>query len=400
MKKPQDLIITLFCVSILGCASGKKAHTTAFELPGAEVIPNSINATDLKMGGFSGLALQPNMTSSFDVFIITDRGPNGKAVDHNKNGVDERPFVVPDYHPQILNYTYNPQTQDLKFKKSILLKTPQGKPLTGLPNERFVKGKKVFDEEPVDYQNNQLNYDSFGIDPESIVTIGQKGFWIGEEYGPSLLKVNRDGMVQKRLVPKIKNNRRGSRVLPKVLARRQLNGGFEALALSGHHLYAFLQKPLTGSGSFAAVLKLDTRTDQVVGFYAYPMQSPSYRIGGATALLNGKIVVIEQNGELFHQADQKLYEVDFSKAKNFIKDPMVNQMDKPLLISQGMATKTPMVDLSAQGLFKYEKIEGVATLDGENIYLVNDNDFNLKSIMEDSSEREPNLFFHIQVKKP
>src|SRR6185503_18919216 len=103
-----------------------------------------------------------------------------------------------------------------------------------------------------------------------------------EEYGPSLLKVDGEGVVSERWVAK--GAERGLQgelpvrgLLPERVARRRLNRGFEALCASddGAFLYVGMQSGLEGEGSHSApVWKLDARTGEVMAEWAYPFDPP------------------------------------------------------------------------------------------------------------------------------
>ena len=61
-------------------------------------------------------------------------------------------------------------------------------PMSGLPNVDPRGGAWNSDEFPLDRDGKEIPFDEFGIDPESLAVDGAGNFWVGEEYGPSLLK--------------------------------------------------------------------------------------------------------------------------------------------------------------------------------------------------------------------
>nr|QQZ48844.1 esterase-like activity of phytase family protein [Phenylobacterium glaciei] len=57
--------------------------------------------------------------------------------------------------------------------------------------------------EPVfDLAGLPLGADPNGADSEAVVALSDGSFWVAEEYGPSLMKVGADGMVERRWTPK------------------------------------------------------------------------------------------------------------------------------------------------------------------------------------------------------
>ena len=48
---------------------------------------------------------------------------------------------------------------------------------------------------PLDGEGHRLAPDPGGVDPEALVRLADGTFWVGEEYGPSLLRVAADGRI-------------------------------------------------------------------------------------------------------------------------------------------------------------------------------------------------------------
>jgi hypothetical protein len=107
-------------------------------------------------------------------------------------------------------------------------------------------------------------------------------FWIAEEYGPSLLKLDRTGKVVKRYIPeglKLEgDNYPVEPILPAIYAKRKINRGFEGLALSGDQrtLYIALQSPLLNpnkkigeASRNTRILVFDIPSEKVIAEYVY-----------------------------------------------------------------------------------------------------------------------------------
>ncbi len=150
------------------------------------------------------------------------------------------------------------------------------------------------------------------LDPESIQMVPD-GFWIGDEFGPFLVKLDRDGVVQ-RIVevqfdgrtlrsPDHPQMQLGGSPSERVAFEVARSGGLESLALGadGRHLYAMLEKPLHGAdgapeGRFLRVLEFDMRREIWSG------RSMRYALGdGATAV--GDLHMIDGDRALLVERD-------------------------------------------------------------------------------------------------
>jgi hypothetical protein len=123
-----------------------------------------------------------------------------------------------------------------------------GAALSGLPPP----GSEHARLEPVvDLDGRVIAPDPSGADSEGVVALAD-GFVVGDEYGPSLLRLNADGQVVERWVPEGTGagyagaRYRVREVLPAIAATRRLNRGFEAVApaADGGLVLAF-QSPLS-----------------------------------------------------------------------------------------------------------------------------------------------------------
>ena len=84
----------------------------------------------LFLGGFSGLhfeGIEPK-TGHYKFITHTDRGPNAEPT-----GI-ERPFLLPNFAPEIVRFELDRKTGALKLTQRIPLQRERGKRLTGLPN--------------------------------------------------------------------------------------------------------------------------------------------------------------------------------------------------------------------------------------------------------------------------
>lgn len=332
------------------------------------------------LGGLSDLvySLSESSKEKRVFYSITDRGPNGKEKGDKKS--PERAFLHPAYNPQILKFEF--KNGEVKLVQSIGLKIkvtlkPEPILITGLPNVNPKLNQSGADETPMDAKGTVLKFDAIGLDPEGLALDEKKNFWVSEEYGPSLLKVNAEGLVQKRFLPKGSSKERtGIEELPYFYAKRKLNRGFEALVFTPEKtLLVFLQSGVPDlDKKQAPILEFDPIKEKTVGVYFYPLSKEGGKIGAATVGPDGRIWVLEQNGRTGKKAWQRVFAVDRAKASNAVKESLASESFK-IPKDVKLVEKTEVLNLTEKGLQDFEKLEGM-TVDKEGqVYIVNDNDF-------------------------
>jgi hypothetical protein len=343
--------------------------------------------------GSIGSDLWHGATDPRDEFwMITDRGPNGQVVVEGKN---RRTFWVPEFNPAILKVKAAGDT--IRILEAVPIVGRSGKPVTGLPN------LKDLDETPYNHSAKDiLPYNPSGLDTEGLVRTTGGDFWIGEEYSPSLVHVDRTGKVVKRYIPaglKLEGaDYPIAAVLPAIYGKRKINRGFEGLALSADEktLYLLLQSPLLNpdknigdASRNTRLLVFDIGSEKVTAEYAYrfeaskdfdpgPKNTPDeMKLSGVVALSPTTLLVLERTDVV-----AKLYTVDLSRATNLLGSkwddlktaPALEALADPASAEVRVLAKSLVLDLSIiEGV--PEKIEGVAVLDQRTIAISNDNDF-------------------------
>jgi hypothetical protein len=149
------------------------------------------------------------------------------------------------------------------------------------------------------------------FDPEGIVVNPRSGhLLVSDEYGPSLVEINRTGQLVRRF--ELPGN-----VLPRDAvsgsvnhagdtgntAGKRTNRGFEGLAISpdGRTVYAMLQSAMLdeggGNGTVNRIVAFDTRTARPLAQYAYRMDGSSQGrgISALVALNEHEFLVLERN---------------------------------------------------------------------------------------------------------
>jgi hypothetical protein len=339
----------------------------AIDLPKAKLL--------LTVGLGSGLSRRSGDAAG-RVFAVTDRGPNlfvssaigecGLAgLEHLRAVRDAKIMPRPDEGPEIHEMLISDGRVGWSGSWPLRTRTRR---FSGLP----LPGDTM--EAVFDMQGRPLGTDTLGADTEAIAAMPDGGFFLAEEYGPSLLKVDAEGVVSERWVAagqeKVLAHRdlvvRG--VLPEAAMRRRANRGFEALCASadGAWLYVGFQSAVVGENERSApVWKLDARTGALAGEWRYPFDEPSsFRRDAARRKVGlgdlkicefawageDRLVVLER---IAHST--KIYAVDLKRLS-----------EKRLLLS---SDDHPEIG---------PDIEGMALLSPTEILLSSDNDFGVE----------------------
>ncbi|HHY58961.1 MAG TPA: calcium-binding protein [Chloroflexi bacterium] len=368
-----------------------------YEIADRPVLGVTATGQEILLGGFSGLFYEGMDDSGRYIFVThTDRGPNPEPVDVDNDGVNERPFVLPDFQPVIVRLALDPVVGAVEILEQIGLTRADGMPLTGLPNLAGEPGMAYADEKPVDLQGNPLELDPLGADPEGIVRAEDGAYWLVDEYRPAIYHFGADGVLLARYVPEGSNNEEtgvvvGEEALPAIYAQRRANRGFEAVALRDGILYAFIQSPIDNPDSkkdsnskastLVRILAFDTNAAQTVGEYFYRLDGDGVdKIGDAVAAPDGSILVMERNDDTGPAARKLVYRINLDAATNFLGYDLpigVELQSDAGLARLGItpATKTLAVDLGAIGYDMVDKPEGLALIDENTLAVINDDDF-------------------------
>ncbi|MEH1941486.1 MAG: phytase [Nostoc sp.] len=360
---------------------------------------------DIFLGGFSGLYFQGFAANGNLKFVTnTDRGPNGES-----NG-SNRPFFLPNFQPEIVSFELNRTTGEISITNRTGLFRQEGTtPLTGLPNlQAGANGTAYTDEIGVDLDNQPLTNDPLGADLEGIVVEENGDYWMVDEYRPAIYHFDVDGKLIDRFIPTGTATAPdpdrpvrtfGTEVLPAVYAQRRNNRGFEAVALQGNKLYAFIQSAIdnpdvsndaTSKSSLnLRILEFDIVTKQVTGEYLYLLEGlpGTDKIGDAVSLGNGKFAVVERDDNATSAGNKLIYQIDLAGATN-INNPAnftlpsgktIEQLTSAELAAANITpvTKSLIANAAQVGYTGVEKLEGLALVAPNTLALINDNDFNI-----------------------
>lgn len=347
----KTLLCVLFALVLAACQTSAQKP-----IPGTAPAPK-VQVFTLAGGGYSGLAFENKAGEEWIFKSLTDRGPNKEG--YERKGRWRRPFVNPGFHPFWMRLAINPAKGTARVLTPTDWLDGKGRAMSGLPPRQ---GKN--DELAVNFRGTQLKADPSGMDPECIAVDDDGSFWVGEEYGPSLLHFSPESRLLSRWSPREKKTAKSAVALPEIYGTRKPNRGFEGIALTSDDVFAFLQSPVPGE-DFARVLRI-SKSGKVIAEYAYPFATDgdpaADKIGDATALPDGRLLVIEQNGKTGAKAVRRVYAIKIPIAPAGASVP-------------AKVEKTLVADLSKLGLADYEKAEGLARVDEKTIAVVNDNDF-------------------------
>lgn len=327
-----------------------------------------------------------------EFWTVTDRGPNGQI---KVDGKKRRTFPVPGFDPAIVKIRVSGDT--VKVLDALPITTSAGKPVTGLPNQA---GR---DEAPYSYEaQTPLTYNPNGVDTEGIVRSEDGGFWLVEEYGPSLIHVSARGKVLTRYVPKGLNLTGTDypvvEALPAVLLHRKINRGFEGLAqLPGGDLVMAVQSPLSlpdgGAGDASRttrLLRFSPKKRAVTAEYAYrfdPVNVVDPSEDDTSELKISSVVAVGRDRLLVEERTDKkarLQLVKLTRGADILggpwdsdtTSPSLEQLDDPTASGVPVLAKHLVVDLGTVSGVP-GKIEGIARVDHDTLALINDNDFGM-----------------------
>lgn len=351
-------------------------------------------ALGFHMGGISDLVALPGSDGRTELWGVTDRGPNGLVPKPGGGPGDMlRTLPVPEFVPLLVRFEIVPSGSGdrigtLRIAETRPIVTAAGTPASGRPAVAPPRGKTMVDPATA----RVMPVDPDGIDSEGLAPAPGGGFWLAEEYAPSLMRLDASGRAVRRVVPAgVSLDGAGCDVvatLPECCVRRQDNRGFEALATSpdGSRLFAMLQSPPEAGADAplrerlrVPLVVLDAADGTTLATASYPLGTPvtpedeilaaDGKISAITALDDHRLLVLEQSA-----AESRLWEIDLDAAaggevtKTLVADlaPLADRFAAD--ITPGARAPARLSDL---------KFEGLALLAPGTVALINDNDFDM-----------------------
>ncbi|MFM9984962.1 MAG: esterase-like activity of phytase family protein, partial [Flavobacteriales bacterium] len=399
---------------------------------------NTVSATigtfqgiNFREAGFSGLCAIPG-TNGKEFWTVSDRGVNVDGA--NANLAACRPtydkiYGFPNYVPKIHRIRLNGTS--VEILQTITMKRPGGSGASGLLNPTGF-GSTAVEVVSTDTVQNCANFslktaakDQWGIDSEGIVVDGDGNFWICEEGGPTIWKLNPNGVVINRFTPYA--NQIGSSAIDiqidSVFEFRKNNRGFEGIAITPNgKIYAFIQSPLlfpnTATGESTRIhriLEIDPTTnanqmfvylnDGIIGASGpNQIRLRDWKIGDAVAINNTQFLVLEAAARGTSDI-KRLYQIDISGATPVTGGLYSGVTLEALVDATGLGangitpvTKTLFMDLLANGWNPaLDKAEGLTIIDANTIAIGNDNDYGQISVPQDGVATATGKTSHVFV---
>lgn len=410
MNKKISLLISMLALNLMifSVPSQAKENATVtkytISVDTKYNVPSSDSTKSLFPNGFkpgfgSGLTVKSyKENGAIEFYSITDRGPNGDSPKYKEGEkkYDTKIFPSPNFTPSIA--VLKLENNNVAVTDTLPLKNKNGQNITGLPITPGSVG--ATGEIALDSSLKKLSYDNNGLDTESIAVDSEGNFWTSDEYGPFIIKFDKNGKELQRYQP--------GTGLPEILKYRQPNRGFEGLTISpSGKVFAAVQSGLNVNGEtdstaqFTRIVELDPKTGKTRTF-AYPIDVAAYKkvkdakIGDIYAISDTKMLIIEQGSDKDGKMRNLIYNIDLSTATDITDlqyegKALEYAKNMSLLTNVKPAKKELLVDLREYG-WDIEKAEGLCVLpDGKTIAVVNDNDFGMKVNITDAQNAGSSL---------
>ena len=235
------------------------------------------------------------------------------------------------------------------------------------------------------------------LDIEAVRQDRHGHLWFAEEFGPFLVKTDRQGRVLAAEVPMPGVQSPDNPYLGDGTATLGRSRGFEGLAINpaGDTLFTLLEGTVTGDP--AGSLRIDAFDVEASAYtgqrWLYRLEPQGTNIGDMTAVNDHQFLVIERNGTETLRF-KKIYLID------------LNDVD-----AQGFVRKTEVADLmnlddphdlNEDGrtlfTFPFVTIEDVLVIDAQTLLVINDNNYPGSS--RDAGVPDPNEFLLVRLDTP
>jgi len=348
---------------------------------GSPTVTKAASLPDVPLGAFQNAVLTGSVTNDRGVLLggigsglfalggneywtVTDRGPNGEIG-------DLRTFLVPEFTPTLVRIKV--QDPQVRVLEAIPITTPDGVPVTGLPNLPLAGDPPPYAADA----ETLLDYTPNGLDTEGVVRTADGHFWLVDEYGPSIVEVDPAGHVVERHVPAgleaqyaaagVDYPVAGS--LPAGLANRRANRGFEDIALlpDGHTVVAALQSSVVVPGDrdriITELVSFDTTTGTTVHEFPYQFDAPSTFAAGTRGrdLKISALIPLDQTHVVVQERTDT--ECRFYVVALDATDARITEAEKALLADLAGVAGVP------------GKVEGAALKNRSKLIVISDNDF-------------------------
>lgn len=358
--------------------------------------------------GFSALAVIPG-TGGTEFWTCSDRGVNVDCASANPTGCKptyDKMFCFPAYSPKI--HRVKIQGDSVQILKSITVKRPNKTATVGylLPTGF---GSTATEQASTDTVLDCANFasklapkDAWSIDCEAIAVDKKGNFWLAEENGPSVWKLDSNGVALNRYSPYA--NLSGAQpediLIDTCFKYRKNNRGFENMTIAPNgKVYAIIQSPLLyptkAIGEATRVhrmIEIDPTTsatrmfvylnDGVINTGANQIRLQDWKLGDMTAINDSTFLVLEAAARGTTDI-KRMYMININQA-TVVNSGLYSGLTLEALVdSAGLAgasvkavKKTLVMDLLASGWdAALDKAEGVTIINDSTVAFCNDNDF-------------------------
>lgn len=393
----------------------------------------TLQTLEIRNGGF-GSAMTKHPTNGNQFYAMTDRGPNA-AYTGGSYGSGVK-FPVSTYTPRIGLFELGENGQITQVKE-ILLKRPDGRLISGLPNSSGLggTGETPYDENgnpivlnqslPYDATTNPIKLDDYGLDSEGLVALKDGTFWVSDEYGPHIVHYDANGIEIGRINAFSADTRVTDTTginLPAEFANRWANRGMEGLAITPDEktLVGIMQSTLynptkaeTVNFDLTRIVTINLETKEI-GQYLYQQDKAKNANSEIVALSATEFLVIDRDTAFLYggpkgaasatpDAIKHVNRIDLSTGTNLetvslggrISDDAATGLlvdGKTLealpadsgdadiwatLAKLGIhaVEKTLVVDMVAEKDYPHDKMEGLWVIDENTLGVINDDDF-------------------------
>ncbi|WP_197038846.1 esterase-like activity of phytase family protein [Herbidospora cretacea] len=289
-------------------------------------------------------------------------------------GMPDNGFGSKDNSPDFLLRAYSIEPDyksgEIEVKSHISFRDPDRKVpfpiVNGNTPERLLTG--------ADFDIESMQWDANGT------------LWIGDEFGPYLVNVDRTGKVLRAPIPLFDGTKspQSNELKPGETPTLPGSGGFEAMAASedGYTLYPILERAKTGDPDQRrrVVYEFDVRAGAYTGkTWTFRVDDPGLFVGDAQVLDGRRLLLIERdNGMGQTSFVKKLVVTDLDKADANGVLPRRTAVDLMRIADpKGVSTPARPNEYGVGDLFSFplQSVESVLPLSGDRVIVANDNNF-------------------------
>lgn len=267
------------------------------------------------------------------------------------------------------------------------------------------------------------------LDPESFIALSDGSYWLGEEFGPSLVHFSANGQVLEKPVAipipvPLRDYARGTpyyrtpdhpdlRFLKHAETRDELanqprSGGVEGLALNanGTRAYAAVEKGLRDDPlpTRRTILEFDPARRSFTGnYWFYLADGPDVSLASLEAVDNRVLLVLERDTAEGREARiKRVYRVELGRTSqgNILQKSLVCDLLN-IADSAGLTVaKKKAVGLGKNYSFPYVTPECLVVLNDTTLLVANDNNYPMSSGRRPPTTPDDNEFIRLDLHQP